>query len=309
MMRRQPQDNGTSALTTHQLQVERRERESQSSGWGLLGGHDRQGPVEGNWPGHRGYTPTLYEKCHGIFNDHRESGPRFNVSSERRCFLPMEARFPIWPRDRPEVQDRVLREREKYVKERKKKDRERDLTLTDIESAKWSFTLWHEPLLRCFPEVDIKQGSRGKIAWIYVKIDDCWQVRSWSNLAIELAQGGEWVETPKYDKDYRGTQPRSNVTKERRASTRKMKTVQLTVAPPNDLNKHKVWCSATNAFVNGAYYDNEQITEELTEVFNVIMHYKINILACAHPTSIGSGGLKQNCMRNNPMCMWCVEVS
>ncbi len=22
----------------------------------------------------------------GIFNDHRESGPRFNVSSERRCF-------------------------------------------------------------------------------------------------------------------------------------------------------------------------------------------------------------------------------
>uniref|UniRef100_A0A672PTG5 Tyrosine-protein phosphatase non-receptor type 9 n=1 Tax=Sinocyclocheilus grahami TaxID=75366 RepID=A0A672PTG5_SINGR len=35
-MRRQPQDNGASALTTHQLQVER--RESQSSRWGLLGG-------------------------------------------------------------------------------------------------------------------------------------------------------------------------------------------------------------------------------------------------------------------------------
>ncbi len=85
MMRRQPQHNGASALTTHQLQVERRERSSQSSGWGLLGGHDWQGPVEGIWPGHRGYTPTLYEKCHGIFNDHRESGPRFNVSSERRC--------------------------------------------------------------------------------------------------------------------------------------------------------------------------------------------------------------------------------
>ncbi len=28
--------------------------------------------------------PTLYEKCHGIFNDYRESGPRFSVSSERR---------------------------------------------------------------------------------------------------------------------------------------------------------------------------------------------------------------------------------
>ncbi len=31
-----------------------------------------------------GLHPTLYEKCHGIFNDHRESGPRFKVSSERR---------------------------------------------------------------------------------------------------------------------------------------------------------------------------------------------------------------------------------
>ncbi len=212
----------------------------------------------------------------------------------------MEARFPIWPRDRPEVQDRVLREREEYVKELKKKDRERDLTLTDIESAKWSFTLWREPLLRCFPEVDIKQGSRGKIAWIYVKIDNCWQVRSWSNLAIELAQGGEWVETPNYDKDYRGTQPRSNVTKERRASTRKMKTVQLTVAPPNDLNKHKVWCSATNAFVNGAYYDNEQITEEPTEVFSVIMHYKINILACAHPDFDWIGGIEAELHEKQP---------
>ncbi len=63
---------------------EERESKSQSSGWGLLGGHDRQGPVVGICPGHRGYTPTLYEKCPGILNDHRESGPRFNVSSERR---------------------------------------------------------------------------------------------------------------------------------------------------------------------------------------------------------------------------------
>ncbi len=43
-------------------------------------------PVVGIWPGHRGYSSTLYDKCHGIFNDHRESGPRFNVSPERRCF-------------------------------------------------------------------------------------------------------------------------------------------------------------------------------------------------------------------------------
>ncbi len=47
------------------------ESESQSSGWGLLGGHDWQGLVEGIWPGHRGYTPTLYEKCNGIFIDQR----------------------------------------------------------------------------------------------------------------------------------------------------------------------------------------------------------------------------------------------
>ncbi len=84
MMRRLPQDNGTSAVTTHQLQVERRESQSQSSGWGLLRGHDWQGPVVEFFPWHRGYTATFYEKCHGIFNDHRESGPRFNVSSERR---------------------------------------------------------------------------------------------------------------------------------------------------------------------------------------------------------------------------------
>ncbi len=57
----------------------------------------------GIWPGHRGYTPTLYEKCPGIFNDHRESGPRFNVSSERLCFLQYSVpvtilgRYPAYP--------------------------------------------------------------------------------------------------------------------------------------------------------------------------------------------------------------------
>ncbi len=85
--------NQVYALTTHQLQVERRERVIEpikcmrsphtSYRWrgerviepikwrGLLRGHDWQGPVVGIWPGHRGYTPTLYEKCHGILNDHR----------------------------------------------------------------------------------------------------------------------------------------------------------------------------------------------------------------------------------------------
>ncbi len=31
------------------------------SGWGLLEGHDWQGPVEGNWPGHR-VTPLLFTR-------------------------------------------------------------------------------------------------------------------------------------------------------------------------------------------------------------------------------------------------------
>ncbi len=35
-----------------------------------------------------GVTPLLFFKGHiGIFNDYRESGPRFNVSYERRCLL------------------------------------------------------------------------------------------------------------------------------------------------------------------------------------------------------------------------------
>ncbi len=66
---------------------EERESKSQSSVWGLLGRHYWQGPVVVIWLGHQGYTPTLYVKFHGIFNDHRESGPWLNVSSERRTHL------------------------------------------------------------------------------------------------------------------------------------------------------------------------------------------------------------------------------
>ncbi len=47
--------------------------------------------VRGQWANFgqdAGVTPLLFFKGHpGIFNDHRESGPRFNVSSEGRCFL------------------------------------------------------------------------------------------------------------------------------------------------------------------------------------------------------------------------------
>ncbi len=54
---------------------------------GLLGGHDGQRPM-GKFGQDASVTPLLFFEGHpGIFNDHRESGPRFNVSSEGRCFL------------------------------------------------------------------------------------------------------------------------------------------------------------------------------------------------------------------------------
>ncbi len=57
------------------------------SAWWWLGAHDGQRPM-GEFGQDTGVTPLLfYDECHGIFNDHRESGPRFNVSSEGRCFL------------------------------------------------------------------------------------------------------------------------------------------------------------------------------------------------------------------------------
>ncbi len=54
---------------------------------GLLRGHDGQRPM-GEFYQDAGITPLLFFDGHpGIFNDKRESGPRFNVSSERRYFF------------------------------------------------------------------------------------------------------------------------------------------------------------------------------------------------------------------------------
>ncbi len=80
--------NQVDALTTHQLQVERREchRANQVDGdyWEAM-------IDKGQWwafvQDTRVTLLLFYEKCHGIFNDHRESGPRFNISSERQYFL------------------------------------------------------------------------------------------------------------------------------------------------------------------------------------------------------------------------------
>ncbi len=93
-------DNQVYALTTHQLQVERRERQSQSSvcthHTPATGGEERETePIKwmgiirrpwwssasgGNLARTPGLHPTLYEKCHVIFNDHRESGLPITVA-------------------------------------------------------------------------------------------------------------------------------------------------------------------------------------------------------------------------------------
>ncbi len=69
------------------LLVERRQSDGANQCMGMI---RRPWWSEANgeiWPGCHGHTSTLFEIHPGIFNDHRESGPRFNVSCEGRCFL------------------------------------------------------------------------------------------------------------------------------------------------------------------------------------------------------------------------------
>ncbi len=44
----------------------------------------------------RGLTSTLFERHAGIFNDHRESGPWFNVLSEGRAFYSIVSPSLYW---------------------------------------------------------------------------------------------------------------------------------------------------------------------------------------------------------------------
>ncbi len=63
--------------------------------WGWSGGHDGQRSM-GKFGQDAEGTPLLFLKWHhGIFND-RESGPRFNVSSEGRCFLTVVSPSLYW---------------------------------------------------------------------------------------------------------------------------------------------------------------------------------------------------------------------
>ncbi len=56
--------------------------------WGWLGAHVGQRPM-GKFGQDAGVILLLFFKGHpGIFNDHRESGPRFNISSEGQWFFP-----------------------------------------------------------------------------------------------------------------------------------------------------------------------------------------------------------------------------
>ncbi len=236
--------------------------------------------------------------CNGIlsrFSRHPYLGMR---EHEREAFL--EANIPMLPRDGEEVKNRTLRKREELVRDIRWNDHGKDLTLTDLESMKWNFKLWQGPISKCFPEVDLRQGSRGKIAWVYVKRGDAWQVRSWVSLAMELAQGSDWVDSAPYKKDYRGAHLRSNLTKEKRPSTRKEKFVQLDVAPASDLDKHKAWCPVEERYVTGILYANEQITEEPKETYIVIMHFRINVLACAHPDYDWIGGIEVGLHEKQP---------
>ncbi len=70
------------------LLVERRQSdEANQQIWGLLGDHDDQRTM-GKFGQDAEVTPLLFSKdILGFFNDHRESGPQFNISSEGRCLL------------------------------------------------------------------------------------------------------------------------------------------------------------------------------------------------------------------------------
>ncbi len=82
MMRRQPYCAKT-PTTHHQLIGVMKT----ISVWELLGGHDGQ-RLMGKFGHDAGVTPLLFFEGHpGIFNGHRESWPRFNVSSEGGCFF------------------------------------------------------------------------------------------------------------------------------------------------------------------------------------------------------------------------------
>lgn len=110
--------------------------------------------------------------------------------------------------------------------------------------------------------------------------------------SLKIAQEGGWTGSPDYNKDYRGSQIRSNVTKEKRTAKRKEKFEELEVAPVKDIEEHKVWGLGESAYTVGIPYSDGQVTEEPQEKFKIVMHLKMNVLVCAHPDYDWIGGLE-----------------
>ncbi len=85
-------DDATAAIVRQNpphtsLLVERRQSDEANQSMGMirrLWWSEANGEI---WPGCQGYTLLFFKARPGIFNDHRESGPQFNISSEGRCFL------------------------------------------------------------------------------------------------------------------------------------------------------------------------------------------------------------------------------
>ncbi len=80
-------DDATGCSQHTSLLVERRQSDEANQCMGMI---RRPWWSEANgriWPGCQGNTPTLFRRTSWDFNDHRESGPWFNVSSEWRCFF------------------------------------------------------------------------------------------------------------------------------------------------------------------------------------------------------------------------------
>lgn len=110
---------------------------------------------------------------------------------KRKAFL--ESRIPFLPGEEREVIFKAMREKEALCEEILEQDRQSDLTLAELDFARWGLTLWFEPLKGCFPEVHTTRGSSGKLAWIYVKRSEQCHVRAWRSLTIETAG---WEDTP-----------------------------------------------------------------------------------------------------------------
>lgn len=72
------------------------------------------------------------------------------------------------------------------------------------------------------------------------------------------------------------------------------------MALPNDIDKQKVWCPVTEAYINSHFYDNKQITKKTTKDFSIVMHFNINILAYAHPDYDWIGGIEAELHEKKP---------